>query len=113
VPMSLETLAGNYVVLDIGGNRFAFYGHLQTGSIRVEPGDRVRRGDVIALVGNSGNSTEPHLHFHVADGAANLSSEGMPYVIDAFEVLAADGGAEPRHNELPIQNAVVRFPEKP
>ena len=63
VPISLETIGGNYVVLDLGGGRFAFYAHLQPGSLQVKPGDRVRRGQLLGRVGNSGNSTEPHLHF--------------------------------------------------
>ena len=66
VPITLEMpLAGNHVILDIGGGRFAFYAHLQPGSLRVKLGDKVRRGQVLGLVGNSGNSTEPHLHFHI------------------------------------------------
>lgn len=53
-------------MLDLGDNRHAFYGHLLPGSLRVKPGDRVRRGQVIGRLGNSGNSTGPHLHFHNA-----------------------------------------------
>lgn len=61
--------AGNHIVIDIGGGRYIAYGHLQHGSLRVGVGDRVRRGDVIGLVGNSGNSDEPHLHFQVQNHA--------------------------------------------
>jgi murein DD-endopeptidase MepM/ murein hydrolase activator NlpD len=56
------------VILDLGGGRYAFDAHLQPGTIRVKPGDRVRTGQILDLVGNSGNSTEPHLHFHLPDG---------------------------------------------
>jgi murein DD-endopeptidase MepM/ murein hydrolase activator NlpD len=77
VPITLETVGGNHVIIDIGGGRYAFYAHLQPGSLRVKVGDRVRRGQVVGLVGNSGNSTEPHLHFHIADGVSPLGSEGM------------------------------------
>src|SRR5688572_10345178 len=62
VPITLETIGGNYIVVDLGRSRFAFFAHVQPGSLRVKVGDRVRRGQVIALLGNSGNSTEPHLH---------------------------------------------------
>ena len=81
VPITLETVGGNYVVLDLGGGRFAFYAHLQPGSVRVKVGDRVKRGQLLGLVGNSGNSTEPHLHFHVSNGISPLGSEGLPYAI--------------------------------
>ena len=84
VPITLETVGGNYVILDLGGGRFAFYAHLQPGSLRVKTGDRVKRGQVVGLVGNSGNSTEPHLHFHVSDGVSPLGSEGLPFAVDGM-----------------------------
>ena len=87
VPITLETVGGNYVALDLGGNRFAFYAHLQPGSFKVKLGDRVRKGQVLALLGNSGNSTEPHLHFQVTDGNSTLGSEGLPYVFDSGETV--------------------------
>lgn len=59
MPITLETVGGNHVILDLGAGRYACYAHLQPGSIRVKPGDRVRTGQVLGLVGNSGNSTEP------------------------------------------------------
>jgi murein DD-endopeptidase MepM/ murein hydrolase activator NlpD len=51
------------------------YAHLQAGSIKVKEGDRVKRGDLLGLVGNSGNTSAPHLHFHVMDGPSALTSE--------------------------------------
>lgn len=75
---------GNHVVLDLGGGRYAFYAHLRKGSVAVHPGDRVRRGQVLAKVGNTGNTSAPHLHFHLMDGPSVLGSEGIPYVIDRF-----------------------------
>jgi murein DD-endopeptidase MepM/ murein hydrolase activator NlpD len=112
VPMTLETLAGNHVTVDIGGGRFAFYAHLQPRSLRVKKGDRVRRGQVLGLVGNSGNSTEPHLHFHISDSPSPLGSEGIPHVMRSFEARDKPG-APPRtyHNELPLENQVVTFRE--
>jgi Peptidase family M23 len=81
VPITLETVGGNHVVLDLGGGRFAFYAHLQPGTVRVKVGERVKSGQVLGLVGNSGNSTEPHLHFHISNGISPLGSEGLPYAI--------------------------------
>lgn len=78
VPITLETIGGNHVIIDIGGGRYAFYAHLQPGSLKVKVGDRVQRGQVIGLVGNSGNSTGPHLHFQLSDSNAGLATEGIP-----------------------------------
>jgi hypothetical protein len=87
-----ETAAGNFIMQDIGSGHYAFYAHLQPGSLRVHEGDRVVRGQVLALLGNSGNSSEAHLHFHVSDANDPLMSEGVPYVFDRFrEVGQADG----------------------
>ena len=111
VPITLETIGGNYVVLDLGNGRYAFYAHLQPGSVRVMAGDKVRRGQVLGLVGNSGNSTQPHLHFHVSDAPTPLGGEGVPFTIDAFGVFnPATTSVDPRKNELPINNAPVLFP---
>ena len=65
VPINFETVAGNHVNLDLGGGVYAMYAHLQPGSIRVKVGDHVTPGQVIGLVGNTGNSSEPHLHFQL------------------------------------------------
>ena len=58
-------MEGNYVILDIGGGRYVLYGHLKQDSLQVRVGDRVRRGQVLGLVGDSGNTGEPHLHIQV------------------------------------------------
>ncbi|MEO8727346.1 MAG: M23 family metallopeptidase, partial [Acidobacteriaceae bacterium] len=79
VPITLETVGGNHVLLNIGNGAYAFYAHLQPGSIRVKLGDKVHRGQVLGLVGNTGNSTEPHLHFHISNASSPLGSEGLPY----------------------------------
>lgn len=119
VPITLETVGGNLVILDLGNGRFAFYAHLQPGSLRVKLGDKVRRGQVLGLVGNSGNSTEPHLHFHISDANSPLGSEGLPYAFPSFEVLGKGWGwrptvpvtpAEKRQNEMPLESEVIRFP---
>ena len=87
-PADLTTAAGNYVVEALDDHRFALYAHVQPGSLRVHPGDRVRRGDVLALVGNTGNSYMPHLHFHVMDRPSPLDANGLPYVFDQFQLEA-------------------------
>ena len=83
IEVTLEAAAGNYVVLELGTNTFALYAHLQEGSVAVEVGQRVRRGDMLGRLGNSGNTSGPHLHFHISD-APGLDGEGLPFEIDSF-----------------------------
>ncbi len=82
----LDEADGNTVVVDIGDGLYMMYGHLKKGSVAVEVGDEITEGQVIANVGNTGNSSAPHLHFHVMDGPSPLASNGRPYVIDKFSV---------------------------
>ena len=92
--ISLEEAEGNLVILDIGGGTYVDYAHFQPGSIRVKEGDRVKRGDVLGLVGNSGNSTAPHLHFHVMNGPLFLASNGLPYGISSFTLTGQSAGTD-------------------
>lgn len=124
-PEALADDTGNYVALDLGGGRHAFYEHLQPGSIRVRAGDRVEAGQVIASVGFTGSTSGPHLHFHIADAGSPLGAEGLPFVLDRFKVIGSygasdlftDGGwSEPaaagggwRTEEFPAPNAVVEL----
>lgn len=110
VPITLETIAGNHIVLDLGGGHYALYAHLQPGSLRVKLGQHVKRGQVLGLVGNTGNSTEPHLHFHIMNGPSPLGAEGIPYVIDSWDEMMAPSVWTARHDQMPLQNAFVRFP---
>ena len=70
------------MTIDIGHGNYANYAHLQPGSLRVKVGDKVKRGQVLGLLGNSGNSTEPHLHFSIGDGPAAVTANSRPFVID-------------------------------
>jgi hypothetical protein len=119
VPITLETVGGNHVIIDVGGGYYAFYAHLKPGSLKVKLGDKVTRGQVIGLVGNSGNSTEPHLHFHMADASSPLGSEGVPYRLDSFEIVGhctmfnmgcQRSAPVTRKGEVPLANVLLRFP---
>jgi hypothetical protein len=88
--LPIDEADGNFAILDIGGGAYALYAHMQPGSVRVAAGDRVRRGSQIGIVGNSGNSQAPHLHFQVMNAPSGLASNGIPYVFDAFLVTAVD-----------------------
>jgi Peptidase family M23 len=112
VPITLETVAGNTITLDLGGGQFAYYMHLQPGSLRVKTGDRVRRGQVLARVGASGDAREPHLHFEVTTSSEPLAGEGVPYLIDQYRCKStSDGPAEVHTHELPLGHSVVTFGE--
>ncbi len=80
--------AGNSVVQRIAPGRYAVYVHLQTGSVRVKVGQRLRTGEVVGLLGNTGNSTGPHLHFGIQDGPDILTSNSLPFEIRSFTVQA-------------------------
>ncbi|TCL74574.1 peptidase M23-like protein [Rhizobium sp. BK251] len=82
--INLENIGGNMLVIDIGGGVFTFYAHMQKGSLKVKLGDRVKAGQVIGLLGNTGNSTAPHLHFHVMDGPMPLDANGLPFAFTRF-----------------------------
>jgi Peptidase family M23 len=90
--IALDAADGNCVILDLGENRYALYAHMQPGSIKVHRGETVHPGQVLGLVGDTGNSIVPHLHFQVTDGPSSLSSNGLPYEITDFQVTGAAPG---------------------
>jgi len=115
--VTLDNIAGNYVIVRIAANRYVTYAHLKTASIKVRTNERVRRGQVLGLLGNSGNATGPHLHFQVTDGDSVLQSEGVPFVFDQFTDLGPGSDYEvnkhasiPRGQSLPANDAVIEFP---
>ena len=107
--ISLDAADGNAVILDLGEGRYAMYAHMQPGSVRVRRGDRVKLGQVIGLVGDSGNSIVPHLHFQVMHGPSSLGANGLPYEITDFAVTGKTTGgtkafdaAEEKGTSLPV-----------
>ena len=85
VRITRETIGGNYITIDIGNNLYAFYGHLIPNNLKLKIGDKVKKGQIIGFLGNSGNSDGPHLHFHL-ESKSNMSfgGEGIPYHISKF-----------------------------
>jgi murein DD-endopeptidase MepM/ murein hydrolase activator NlpD len=83
-------ITGNYVMIDHGMSEYSLYAHLQPGSVRVHVGDQVQGGDVIGKLGSSGNSTEPHLHFHVCDRPDPLICAGIPVNFNNITIQWAD-----------------------
>lgn len=86
--MNRDQICGNYVVLDLGNDEFLFLAHLQNGSVKVKPGDRVTQGQPLGLCGNSGNSSEPHLHIHLQTKPSLEEGKGLPLQFQHYE---ADG----------------------
>jgi murein DD-endopeptidase MepM/ murein hydrolase activator NlpD len=119
----LSDAGGNYVVLRLGRKTLVHYAHLQQGSVAVRTGQKVRRGQLLGRLGNSGNTNGAHLHFNVVDDAVMANAEGLPYVFDSFEVLGAttvdtafgDAATRPSppvqvRRALPLNDTIVGFP---
>jgi hypothetical protein len=85
--ITLEEIDGNHVVLDLGNGQYVFYAHMQPNSIIVKEGDTVKKGQVIGRLGNTGNTSAPHMHLHVMAQPYTLGSNGLPYVFDQFNLL--------------------------
>jgi hypothetical protein len=92
--IALDKADGNSIILDLGERRYALYAHMQPGSIKVYTGEKVHLGQVIGLVGDTGNSIVPHLHFQVMDRPSSLASNGLPYEITHFEMTGKSPGTE-------------------
>lgn len=75
---------GNHLVLDLGNAEYALLAHFQNGSITVDAGDQVSAGDVLGRCGNSGNTSEPHLHFHIQDGSEFGAGKGKPAFFENY-----------------------------
>jgi hypothetical protein len=131
-PPPVADLPGNNVVLRVGPERYLLYAHMKPGSVRVRVGERVRRGELLGQLGNSGNSATPHVHFQVQT-TRSIFGDGLPFVFDRFEFLgeitspdlsdevlglrpngelpfapATDPGT--RRRQMPLDRSVVRFP---
>ncbi|MCJ0906745.1 M23 family metallopeptidase [Rhodococcus sp. ARC_M6] len=128
--LTIEQYGGNHVVQDLGDGRFAFYAHLQTGSVPFKVGDNLIAGQSLGKLGNSGNTDAPHLHFHIMDGPDPLASNGLPFEIRSFDLtnqivnmdnladVTDTGGAAqfatgaatgPRSNQMPLTLDVMTY----
>lgn len=124
------TAPGNLVSIRTGNGHYASYSHIKAGSIQVKPGDRVTRGQFLGLIGNSGNSGGPHLHFQISAAAEVLFGEGLPFVFEEFRLLGripsmgsavagqpwTPNAAQPARDvrgEIPLENMVISIPAAP
>jgi murein DD-endopeptidase MepM/ murein hydrolase activator NlpD len=92
-------LAGNHVIVATAGT-YALYAHLAPGSVAVTSGQQVRAGELLGRVGHSGNSTAPHLHFHLMDSADPLQARGIPCAFAAY-LVERDGQWVPVERGIP------------
>ncbi len=99
--------AGNTVSLQISPGVWAIYGHLQPGSVTVEPGDEVRAGQVIGRLGNSGNSSAPHLHFQLSDGPDIMTSNSLAFALDSYRLV---GTIDPAQLSGEVPEITIRGP---
>lgn len=93
--LGMAGIMGNHVIIDHGNGEYGYYAHLRKGSVAVREGDRITEGQAIGALGNSGNSTEPHLHFHIADSPDASAGRSLPVVfgnVRVFENLDAGSG---------------------
>lgn len=114
-----EDYAGNNVIVAIGHGRYAVFDHLVRGSVRVRRGQRVRAGQVVGKLGNSGNTDGPHLHFGIEARPDSLA-QGLPFEIDDFVLEHTVSAASPGqvtligtpkrlHRALPLIRSVATF----
>jgi murein DD-endopeptidase MepM/ murein hydrolase activator NlpD len=114
-----EDYAGNNVIVAIGQGRYAVFDHLVRGSVRVRRGQRVRAGQVVGKLGNSGNTDGPHLHFGIEARPDSLA-QGLPFEIDDFVLEHTASAASPGqvtligtpkrlHRALPLIRSVATF----
>ncbi|OLT30573.1 hypothetical protein BJF79_38525 [Actinomadura sp. CNU-125] len=118
--LSLLTLSsgrfvlGNHVILDLGDGVYGVFAHLKRGTVRVRKGDRVTAGQVLADCGNSGNSSEPHLHFHLMDRRRPGTAAGLPftfpYEADGETHTGVPGGQRPFTVPESVPETVAKAP---
>ena len=86
--MNPDVPPGNHVVIDHGHGEYSVLAHLRRRSVRVRPGDRVKSGQAVGTCGNSGNSSAPHLHYHIQTKVRPGTGVGLPA---QFRDYQADG----------------------
>lgn len=84
--MLLAERGGNHIIQDIGDGNYVFYAHLKPGSVTAKVGDRLKAGQTLGQLGNSGNTYGPHLHLEVMNNADQLRANGLPFVFSSFRL---------------------------
>jgi murein DD-endopeptidase MepM/ murein hydrolase activator NlpD len=105
--MNPYSALGNAVFIQHGRNEISVLAHLKQNSVMVKVGDKVKKGQVIGLCGNSGNSSEPHLHFHVQNTPIIQDGTGIKCY---FQKLMIKGDKEPKINYSPVKDQIISVP---
>jgi murein DD-endopeptidase MepM/ murein hydrolase activator NlpD len=95
-------LAGNIIVLDLGDGVYIALAHLKRRSATVKPGQQVRQGELLGRCGNSGNSSQPHLHFQLMDHPRQSLAAGLP-----FTFTATNDGSPPAPGHVPHSGETI------
>jgi hypothetical protein len=103
----IGAIAGNFVILDLAGGAFVAMVHLRSGSVRVSAGQAVSEGEPVAACGNSGNSTQPHLHLQVMDSADLTVARGLPLRFRRYREHPRAGGAVDRAVGIPAEGSII------
>jgi murein DD-endopeptidase MepM/ murein hydrolase activator NlpD len=104
----IQSIVGNYIIMECGENVFAFFAHFQEDSITVSQDEEVKKGQILGKVGHSGNSTAPHLHFHIMDNIDLLKTKGIPCVFEKYEILQDDHWQTIK-NGVPSEKDIIKF----
>ena len=104
--MNSYSAVGNCVVIQHQANEVSFLAHLQRGSVLVEAGESVKTGQIVGKCGNSGNSSEPHLHYHLQNSAILQGGLGIKCTFHEV-VLTRDGQSETKTNYSPIKGDII------
>jgi len=108
IKKGLHPVTGNYIIMECKNNVYAFFAHLKKDSIKVSIGDDIKKGEILGQVGHAGNSTAPHLHFHLMDSRNLLEAKGIPCVFEKYEVY--DGNSwKYIYNGVPTDKDRIRF----
>ncbi len=101
--------AGNHIMIQSNEGFIVFLAHLKQRSLKVNLRQFVEAGDLIAEVGNSGNSTAPHLHINLFDQVDNpFKSKVLPFVFDSFQHKKPDGSWQAHNLTIPQVKSVIR-----
>lgn len=107
--LDIRPNAGNYIMVKAKEGYIAFLAHLQNGSIKVKEGQSVQSGDLIGNIGNSGNSTAPHLHINLFDQMEDpYQAKVLPFVFNEFEELGNDNKWQKRTLSVPRIKSFIR-----
>ena len=113
IRQGLPAIPGNHIIIQIAeGPHCVGLVHLQRGSVQVSPGDRVNAGDQIGRCGNSGNSTQPHLHIQAMDSPDLRAAKGIPLRFEEFRQRSPQQSAPwaLRRQSCPEQGSIIAQP---